>query len=540
MGKQVFLELTTEENLKRLNIDPRLVDSFKRVVPKVQEYFDSHGYSEKVDFETIINDYLLPKEIVDREAVRRSPEFIKVLNDAREKQKQLEAISVIKIDPIEEETFLDEYIKKNYDVGLSFVVDSDEKDIMHNGIYKDNLKTIEIRKSILSSTRLDEVLCHEFMHFLTMCGKEKLGSVEQTMPPAIYEPLTEMLASDVLGIQPDSYKTYRELMGYVNSLCGVEGFEYFIQRKLDPKYKEMEAVFKDAQNIFDKHRFSVVSHDMDEKELNNLIFSATTELLYKDYENIEELTDDLVKIYSAPQLYSNLEGYEKLQEGVVDMYLSDHKITNPDVKEKIMQLVKVKNERRVMGDMNCINLNIDGDTYLFDENNNLYLKRLNTTFKQEKQGMLISYEVVDGELKLYTKTGTDRYDLKNIDFKALGNNLAIRQEVLERQINTLMKGDTMNRPYINSDTVSAVVARDTGAKAEVLEPIQLKPELRRPHIKQETMSMLQGKIKLFELNTKKNQLLAQKEMVQQMMANQQAVASVGVEEEEEQGMGMSM
>ena len=104
----------------------------------------------------------------------------------------------------------------------------------------------------------------------------------------------------------------------------------------------------------------------------------------------------------------------------------------------------------------------------------------------------------------------------------------------------------MNRPYINPDTVSTVVARDTGAKAEVMEPIQSKPKLRRPHIKKETMSMLQGKIKSFELDTKKKQLLAQKEMVQQMMtnqqmmANQQAVASIGIEDEEEQNMGMSM
>lgn len=47
MGKQVFLELTTEENLRKLNIDPKLVDSFKRVMTKVQQYFDSYGCSDK-------------------------------------------------------------------------------------------------------------------------------------------------------------------------------------------------------------------------------------------------------------------------------------------------------------------------------------------------------------------------------------------------------------------------------------------------------------------------------------------------------------
>ena len=168
MGKQVFLELTTEENLRKLNIDPRLVDSFKRVMAKVQQYFDSHGYSDKIDFETIVNDYLLPKETVDREAIRHSEEFIKELNDARENQKQLEAIVSITLDPIEEEKFLDEYIKRNYNIGLSFEVESKEKVEMHSGIYKDKLKTIGIKESALISDRLDQILCHEFVHFLTM------------------------------------------------------------------------------------------------------------------------------------------------------------------------------------------------------------------------------------------------------------------------------------------------------------------------------------------------------------------------------------
>ncbi len=545
MSKKVFLELIIEENLKRLNIDPRLVDSFKRVMFKIQQYFDSHGYSEKIDFETIVNDYLLPRETVDRETIRRSTKFIKELNDARENQKQLEAIVSITLNPIEEETFLDEYIKKNYNVGLSFKVDSKENDVAYAGIYKDNVKTIEIRESVLSSIStigLDRVLCHEFIHFLTMCGKEKLGSVKQTMTPAIYEPLTEMLASDVIGIKPESYKSYRELIRYINLLCGVNGFEYFIQRKIDPKYEAMEAVFEDAQNIFDKHRFSRVFCDMEEEEFNDLVFNATTQLLFRDYESVEELTDNLVKIYSAPQVYSNLEGYEKLQDGIVDMYLSEHQITNPNVKVKIMQLVKVKNERRVMNNMNCISLNISGDTYLFDENGNLYLKRLNTTFKYEKQGMLISYEVVDGVLKLYTETGLYKCDLNGVDFKALGNNLANQQENLERQIDILIKGERLSSPYINHDTVSTVIGKDIGGKDEVLEPVQLKPKLRRPYIKKETMPLLQKKIKSFELETKKKRLLAQKEMVQQMIANQQVISmrDAGVVEEEEQDMGMSL
>lgn len=248
----------------------------------------------------------------------------------------------------------------------------------------------------------------------------------------------------------------------------------------------------------------------------------------------------MIKIYSAPQMYSNLEALESLQDGVVDMYLSENKITNPDIKAKIMQLIKVKNERRLLNGINGVNINIEDESYVLDENGNLYLKRLNDLFKLAPSGVFISYIVDNGILRIYTETGTYNCDLKNVDFKALVNNLASQQVMLEREINTLMGRTSMNRPYINSDTVSTVVARDTGVIAEVMEPIQSRPQLKRPHIKRETMSMLQGKIKTFELDTKKKKLLAQKEMMQQMMANQQAMINTAIEDEEEPDKGMSM
>ena len=193
-----------------------------------------------------------------------------------------------------------------------------------------------------------------------------------------------------------------------------------------------------------------------------------------------------------------------------------------------------------MGNMNCISLNINNESYLLDENGNLYLKRLNAIYKLDQQGKLMSYKITDGILRVFTETGVYSCDLNSIDFKATRLNLAKQQQMLESKIDMLVKGINMNRPYINSDTVSTVIARDTCAKAEVLEPIQSKLKLRRPHIKKETMSMLQGKIEKYKLDIKMKQLLAQKEIVQKMMTNQQAITNAVVEEEEEQDMGMSL
>ena len=112
MSKQVFLELTSEENIKRLNLDPRLTDSFKRVMTRILEYFDSLGYSEMVDYESILNEYLFPQEEINKDIIRQNEEFINALNHAKDVQKQLESIVTTKLDPINDEQFLNDYIKR--------------------------------------------------------------------------------------------------------------------------------------------------------------------------------------------------------------------------------------------------------------------------------------------------------------------------------------------------------------------------------------------------------------------------------------------
>ena len=259
MGKQAFLELTTEENLRKLNIDPRLVDSFKRVMTKIQAYFDSHGYSDKIDFETIVNDYLLPKETIDREAIRHSAEFIKELNDAREVLKQLETILSTSLDDIDENHFLDNFIKKNYKVGLSVEVDTKKTTVEARGEYHDDINTLRIKKDPkeFSPEELDSILCHEFIHCLTMCGKDKLGAISDEMQVSMYEPLTEMLSTEILnGDYPKAYFNYCEVMKYINRLAGVNDYSSFLSRKLDERYKQFSEVLESMQDAFDRSRFT--------------------------------------------------------------------------------------------------------------------------------------------------------------------------------------------------------------------------------------------------------------------------------------------
>ena len=535
MKKQIFLELTTEDNLKRINIDPRLIDSFKRVMTKIQQYFDSHGYSEKIDFESIVNNYLFPQQIVEGELVRKSAEYLSDLNELKQMMKDMESISSTEFPPLNEEEYLDQYIRKNYKVGLKIVVNTAKTIIDAKGEYNPRTNQLTIRKdpNDFSTEELDRIISHEFIHFLTMCGKQELGSIDEEMPESIYESLTELLAAEVVsGEYQKSYFDYCQVMQYINKLAGVTGFESFLARKADVRYKNFSTVFEAIQDAFDRGRFTKERKHgyMFEEDKKNLLALATMKLVNKDYKDVNDLIDNLIHIYSLRGTYQ-IDSIQKMQEAIIDRYISKHSIANDQVKAKIMRLLGIKNMKRLIGDRKYSPISMDGKNYLIDSEGNIYYYDENIVNKLPY--ISLPYAVIDGTLNIYTELGSHSYDLLSIDFEALGHNISSQQLLLEEEINILMRGTRMNRPYIKPDIVSTVVARDTGAKGEVLEPIQSKPKLRRPHINRETMSMLQRKIRKFELAT----LLAQKEMAQKMIANQEVAYSAL---EEEQDIGMSL
>ena len=45
-----FIDLLTEENLSKIDIDPRLIDCFKRVTDKLQTYFNANLIGKKCKF----------------------------------------------------------------------------------------------------------------------------------------------------------------------------------------------------------------------------------------------------------------------------------------------------------------------------------------------------------------------------------------------------------------------------------------------------------------------------------------------------------
>lgn len=196
-----FIELIKDENINRINIDPRLIASFKRVMHKIQEYFNANGYSGERDYTIFFEKYLLDGK------------FSIQLNDEPSK------------------------------IGAA-------------GFYSKNENRICIDIGYIDDEQLDSILCHEFIHFLVMHGL-KFGkcATEIYQGGFINEALTEMLTQQ---IYPNSkaYIPQVTMLKYVNELAGkVNNYSLFLKGYIDgqgygPSWRNFTNYVEEYQDKF--------------------------------------------------------------------------------------------------------------------------------------------------------------------------------------------------------------------------------------------------------------------------------------------------
>ena len=183
-----FIDLLTEENLSKIDIDSRLVDSFKRVTDKLQTYFNVNGYTSQRDYKK----------------------------------------------------FFEEYLFKDMDSKLRIRVSDEPSKIGAAGLYIHNQEITEIHidETYLNNEEtLDSIFCHEFIHFLVMRG---LDSVEYPDPEIknggfINEALTEMLTQQIYP-NSNAYQPQVNMLKFANLLTGnVNNYSLFLRGKVDCK-----------------------------------------------------------------------------------------------------------------------------------------------------------------------------------------------------------------------------------------------------------------------------------------------------------------
>ena len=183
-----FIDLLTEENLSKIDIDPRLIDCFKRVTDKLQTYFNANGYTSQRDYKK----------------------------------------------------FFEEYLFKDMDSKLRIRVSDEPSKIGAAGFYIHNqgITEIHIDETYLNKEEtLDQIFCHEFIHFLVM---RELDVAEYPDPEIknggfINEALTEMLTQQIYP-NSNSYQPQVNMLKFANLLTGnVNNYSLFLRGKVDCK-----------------------------------------------------------------------------------------------------------------------------------------------------------------------------------------------------------------------------------------------------------------------------------------------------------------
>jgi len=181
MNDRCFINVTNENNLIKVNIDSRLIESFKRVMLKLQYYLNEHDLSLEVNYEEYLNKYLL--------------------SESKEK--------------------------------LSIIVD--ELDYSIGGDYSSNEKRIRINEDVLNNhiEELDHVLCHEFIHFLIHHHSDILYGSNFMGQLFIDEAFTELLAREVIPSKNIYYGALPNIMNFYNKLVGNNiNYSYLFSHKL--------------------------------------------------------------------------------------------------------------------------------------------------------------------------------------------------------------------------------------------------------------------------------------------------------------------
>ncbi len=183
-----FVDLLTEENLAKIDIDLRLVDCFKRVADRLQTYFNANGYTSQRDYKK----------------------------------------------------FFEEYLFKDMDSKLKIIASNEPSKMGAGGFYRHNqgVTEIHIDETYLNNEKtLDSIFCHEFIHFLVMRELDVAEYPDSEIKNGgfINEALTEMLTQQIYP-NSKSYQPQVDMLKFANLLTGnVNNYSLFLRGKVDCK-----------------------------------------------------------------------------------------------------------------------------------------------------------------------------------------------------------------------------------------------------------------------------------------------------------------
>lgn len=391
MDDKSFINLISDENLEKINIDPMLIDSFKRVMKKLQAYFNANGYTSERDYQAFFNENLL--------------------NDDSSKN-------------------------------LSFYLNDEPSKIGANGFYDG--KRICIDKSrILDKDRIDHTLCHEFIHFLVMKNviNDKYADSTFKFGGFINEALTEMLTRQMY---PDSgsYDPQVNMMDFANLLSDKENnYSLFLRGRIDARGYGGSSWNNFIKNV-----------TLYQNKWNGTTFRLMDAINDEYYIQAQR---DLIESKISPHLISSFEDYiEKIDilnrrpvadnEFMESLFnrIDENMIRNLSLKNEKLQMFmrkKLKEYREMVSSSakyknnDIYEFEIAGHKIAIDKNRQLY-GTTGISYSASWNPNTSIYEIkIDNE--------SIKLNINKIDFKKWQNDSLKRQDVIAKYFSKTAKDD---------------------------------------------------------------------------------------------------
>lgn len=432
-----FIDLTRPEVLSMIDIDERLKPAFINMMYRLQRYFNKHNYTKNFNYRLLFNDYLLTSNLSKR---------------------------------------------------FRIMVSNEPSKIGCAGFYSADENRIVIDSKILNSKELEKILCHEFIHFLTMhylikCKIYNEKTKEIFNGGFINEALAEMLT---LEIYPEcklysGYAAQVRMMNYANQLCGsINLYQCFLLGYIDIsvlKNKKKNRFAKSYETDFYKYITNYQKHEnsfsYEDALMSNTYVNAQRSLILSVLETINDIgsyTEFLKKVINSP-----VPDYDFLVNALLrkEKELID-KLGIQDLKFKKELLSKLTAMRANMliYYQSFFELPFRNGTVYYNDNNDYVIFVNSTPHKNLSLLNNVRKYINYGVYRFYYNIGNISYTI-TIDKKRQYDNLEMAKESFYNQLKAVKSDGSIRSEYyeykdnMNRKIVVGVIDPEYGLRYEV-------------------------------------------------------------------------
>lgn len=403
-----FLSFTEDSIIDKIDIDPRLIDSFKRVMKKIQEYFNANGYTSQRNY----------KEYLER------------------------------------------FLLNSGEQNMRFYVNKIEPKIV-GGFYNRWKHEICINEDRLNRSieSLDSTLCHEFIHFLVMHTLEN-GKAEPDIIRGgfINEALTEMLTQQMYPTSK-AYDAQVSMQKFANMVSGnTNNFSRFLQGFIDARYCSSDwDNFREYANSFQKDFNEAGYINLAQAQTNENFIKAQRTLIslfVRPYgkKTIDEYIDSIKKLIDRP-----VQDIEYINNTIVRQLdktlISSLGLRNSNLEEFLQQkLNELRNEivdSKQYEGKQVYEFEFEGRKFVLDENYNLDGNLI---------GMSRSWSPREGIMTLNNNGKKMVINVNELDFNA-------RERSITRKIKEL--SNYFSKEAINDLSFISKAAKENGKLTKI-------------------------------------------------------------------------